>query len=69
MPIEKTEYLWLTRWPLANWNELAEEEGPNEVRLLANGINHAGESPSEQANARMEREITRATAQLHATLD
>ena len=66
MPIEKLNTL-VDKMTIGNLNELAEEEGPNEVRLLANGINQLGVTIKE-ANSRMESEITRATAQLHVTL-
>ena len=66
MPIERLNTL-VDSMTIGNLNELAKEEGPNEVRLLANGINQLGVTIRE-ANSRMESEITRATAQLHATL-
>ena len=66
MPIENLNTL-VDKMTIGNLNELAEEEGPNEVRLLANGINQLGVTIRE-ANSRMESEITRATAQLHVTL-
>ena len=66
MPIEKLNAL-VGRMTIGNLNDLAEEDGPNEVRLLANGINQLGVTIRE-ANSRMESEITRATAQLNATL-
>ena len=66
MPIEKLNTL-VDKMTIGNLNELADEEGPNEVRLLANGINQLGVTIKE-ANSRMESEITRATAQLHVTL-
>ena len=66
MPIERLNTL-VGSMTIGNLNELAKEDGPNEVRLLANGINQLGVTIRE-ANSRMENEITRATAQLHATL-
>ena len=66
MPIERLNIM-VNKMAVGELDDLAEEEGPNEVRLLANGINTLAVT-IRQANARMEREITRATAQLHATL-
>ena len=66
MPIERLNTM-VNKMAVGELDDLAEEEGPDEVRLLANGINTLAVT-IRQANARMEREITRATAQLHATL-
>ena len=66
MPIERLNTL-VKKMAVGKLDDLAEEDGPDEVRLLANGINTLAVT-IRQANARMEREITRATAQLHATL-
>jgi two-component system sensor histidine kinase BarA len=66
MPIERLNIM-VNKMAVGELDDLAEEEGTNEVRLLANGINTLAVT-IRQANARMEREITRATAQLHATL-
>jgi two-component system sensor histidine kinase BarA len=48
-------------------DSLAEEAGPQEVQLLANGINQLAVTIRD-SNLRMESEINKATAQLHATL-
>ena len=64
MPIERLNTL-VKKMAVGKLDDLAEEDGPDEVRLLANGINTLAVT-IRQANARMEREITRATAQLHA---
>ena len=66
MPIERLNTM-VNKMAVGELDDLAEEAGPDEVRLLANGINTLAVT-IRQANARMEREITRATAQLHATL-
>ena len=66
LPIERLNTL-VKKMAVGKLDDLAEEDGPDEVRLLANGINTLAVT-IRQANARMEREITRATAQLHATL-
>jgi signal transduction histidine kinase/CheY-like chemotaxis protein len=66
MPIERLNTL-VNKMAVGKLDDLAEEDGPDEVRLLANGINTLAVT-IRQANARMDREITRATAQLHATL-
>ena len=66
MPIERLNTM-VNKMAVGELDDLAEEAGADEVRLLANGINTLAVT-IRQANARMEREITRATAQLHATL-
>ena len=66
MPIENLKTM-VNKMALGNLDDLAVEEGPYEVRLLASGINKLAVT-IRQANSRMESEITRATAQLHATL-
>ena len=66
MPIERLKTM-VNKMAVGNLDDLADEEGPNEVRLLASGINKLAIT-IRQANSRMESEIARATAQLHATL-
>ena len=66
MPIERLNTM-VNKMAVGKLDDLAEEEGPDEVRLLASGINMLAVT-IRQANSRMELEVTRATAQLHATL-
>ena len=66
MPIERLKTM-VNKMAVGNLDDLADEEGPSEVRLLASGINKLAIT-IRQANSRMESEIARATAQLHATL-
>jgi signal transduction histidine kinase/CheY-like chemotaxis protein len=66
MPIERLNTM-VNKMTAGKLDDLAEEEGPDEVRLLSSGINMLAVT-IRQANSQMEREITRATAQLHATL-
>lgn len=66
MPIERLKTM-VNKMAVGNLDDLADEEGPKEVRLLASGINKLAIT-IRQANSRMESEIARATAQLHATL-
>jgi len=66
MPIERVKAM-VNEMAVGNLDDLADEEGPNEIRLLARGINTLAIT-IRQANSRMESEIARATAQLHATL-
>jgi signal transduction histidine kinase/CheY-like chemotaxis protein len=65
-PIESLHNM-VEKMMLGELDTLAEEAGPREVQLLANGINQLAVTIRD-SNFRMESEITKATAQLHATL-
>ena len=65
-PIESLHNM-VEKMMVGELDSLAEEAGPREVQLLANGINQLAVTIRD-SNLRMESEITKATAQLHATL-
>ena len=65
-PIESLHNM-VEKMMVGELDSLAKEAGPREVQLLANGINQLAVTIRD-SNFRMESEITKATAQLHATL-
>ena len=65
-PIESLHNM-VEKMMVGELDSLAEEAGPREVQLLANGVNQLAVTIRD-SNFRMESEITKATAQLHATL-